>query len=780
MKTLSLSLSLLLPLSLLAASNVNPPSNIGGYAPDIRVFMQSQNASNGMVNGLSILPSWVYTLTSTNATDWTLFVIPDTQYLGAYDSNSYQLLIRYITNYPGPKVVLHVGDVVDSPTVAQFTNAFYALKQMTNQGIPHLICAGNHDIVSPRDLTLFTNYFSRTYYTNQSWWHGGFMTNGSTDSAYLLWTNAGRPYLFLTLELFPRTNAMAWAAGILATYPNHTTFVATHAYLDTNAVRMVDGSTWGRDSYGVYGDGASGESMWQYLVKKYPNVAAIFSGHVLYGDTRSLGAGDDGNAVLQCLVNMQMEGYSTNWPGSAVLRVGTVKQDRDLLSFTTLNPVLVTTLTGPTNQFNFSIAGSQVDRTERIRFADGTEQNTAAGTTNVSYTTNVANTGLSYGGLDSGLVLYVPFKEETGTNVQDLVTASWGTNQPFNNGILVGTNSAEIQAGLFDHSLYFSSNFVLFPSHANWTGLTNLTVSFWVKATNSSTTPVLVSKHTSGTNGEFFVQFSTASTILATFINSSQVRYNTYWTLPQANYWDSSAGNWHHVVVVLGNTNVSAFWDASPLTSTNASVTTPLYASTNVLEIASYSGLDGNVNFRGWIDEVKLWNRALASNEVSVLFNSVALGNSLANKTLPLNGTVTAANISSANPGYVMDFFSGSAENPINSTRYYGFDQQGTSGLCATVQLQAPKGGTINRWVLWERQAAGGGTEAVNYYLRMNDSSNVAQITLALDLSPGYVQTNVACSVPIAQGDNLAIQIVYPTWTNSPTSVRNKSHVYIE
>lgn len=77
-------------------------------------------------------------------------------------------------------------------------------------------------------------------------------------------------WLVLTLELWPRVEAVQWARGVVAAHPRHNVIINTHAYL------TADGSIAQNSDYGV----SSPQYLYDNLVKVYPNIKMVFSGHV--------------------------------------------------------------------------------------------------------------------------------------------------------------------------------------------------------------------------------------------------------------------------------------------------------------------------------------------------------------------------------------------------------------------------------------------------------------------------------------------------------------------
>jgi hypothetical protein len=89
-------------------------------------------------------------------------------------------------------------------------------------------------------------------------------------------------------------------------------------------------------------------------------------------------------------------------------------------------------------------------------------------------------------------------------------------------------------------------------------------------------------------------------------------------------------GNWHHVVGVYDGAELSLYVDGSLATSSSTFGATPA-TSTDDLSIGSYYGVGGT--FGGEIDQLRMYDSALSSSQISDLFDegeACAIGDNLA------------------------------------------------------------------------------------------------------------------------------------------------------
>ena len=146
--------------------------------------------------------------------------------------------------------------------------------------VPYIMVAGNHDFgftnADNRD-TMINNYFKATDNSLTDPAQGGILKGtkvaGDLTNAYYAFTAPdGRKMLILALEWEPRPATVTWANQIAALpeFADHTASLVTHNYLLGNNVRST--------STNVAAD-ASGQELWDNLVKQHENFEMTFNGH---------------------------------------------------------------------------------------------------------------------------------------------------------------------------------------------------------------------------------------------------------------------------------------------------------------------------------------------------------------------------------------------------------------------------------------------------------------------------------------------------------------------
>jgi hypothetical protein len=193
-------------------------------------------------------------------------------------------------------------------------------------GIPWLTAIGNHDyegqFLNPlgvRNSTSFDAQMGHDRQTRRPWFESSFEgVNGKPNMA-IRFTVGSHRFLVIALELFPRAEALQWASGVADKYPDHYVIYITHSYQKTNGARSSDADTnYGPARFSLPSSDASGDEMWDNLVKLKPNSLLVLSGHWITGQPagsvnwrarhgRLTSIGNSGTQVHQLFTNYQEE-----------------------------------------------------------------------------------------------------------------------------------------------------------------------------------------------------------------------------------------------------------------------------------------------------------------------------------------------------------------------------------------------------------------------------------------------------------------------------------------
>ena len=230
---------------------------------------------------------------------FSVVLLPDTQNYSEKYPDTYvaqTLWIRQRMKEENIKSVIHLGDIVQNPTVRAEWEAAHRAMEILDGVVPYSMVPGNHDIVlKTRESKLYNEFFSPARYAEEKW-YGGHQGDGN-DNNYCYFEAAGLKFLVLSLEFAPRDETLAWAAEVAQKHPEHRVIVATHCYM-----RPKGRDTACATSYKI--EGNSGEQMWEKLVRKQPNIFLVVSGHVL-GVGLQKSVNDAGRPVWEMLTDYQ-------------------------------------------------------------------------------------------------------------------------------------------------------------------------------------------------------------------------------------------------------------------------------------------------------------------------------------------------------------------------------------------------------------------------------------------------------------------------------------------
>jgi Concanavalin A-like lectin/glucanases superfamily len=209
-------------------------------------------------------------------------------------------------------------------------------------------------------------------------------------------------------------------------------------------------------------------------------------------------------------------------------------------------------------------------------------------------------------GLASGIQFYWKLDEGSGTSVVDAMGANTGTWQ--------GTLGSQWTTGKISGGGNFNGTdgYVSTVSGTGFAAGAPFSIAAWVNlAAGGGAFPMIFDTSLSGSSSVLFAGVNIGSNSSAGFnmyINGIQTSNNTVFT----------KGVWHHVVGTYDGVNMKVYVDGAHMSSTAGS--TPAISGSN-LYIGNGTAY-ANSMWKGQIDEVAVWNRALSAGEIATLYNS--------------------------------------------------------------------------------------------------------------------------------------------------------------
>ena len=259
-------------------------------------------------------------------TNFSIAVLPDTQNESGATATRFANRVSWLVANKSAldiRYMMQVGDLVNWGNVepTQFAKLSTELKPL--EGTMNWAGAiGNHDTaavcaggsacpgantqLTVRDTTAYNKYFPVSRFSDVE----GTFEAGKIDNAYRSFRAGGVDWLVLNLELWPRKEVVTWAQSVVAAHPEENVMVLTHSYLEAN------GSI--SQSNGGYG-ATSPQYLYDNLIKVYPNIKFVFSGHVGTSAIRT-DTGTNGNKIVSILTAY----HSTTNP-TRILSIDTAK-----------------------------------------------------------------------------------------------------------------------------------------------------------------------------------------------------------------------------------------------------------------------------------------------------------------------------------------------------------------------------------------------------------------------------------------------------------------------
>jgi len=295
-------------------------------------------------------------------TPFTLVALPDTQYYSAGYPSTFTSQTQWILNNRLSKnivYVLHEGDLVDSDSSVQWSNANNSLSLLDGI-VPYALVPGNHDqclVSCPPDK--WANYNQTFPVSRYAGWptFGGVFESGRLNNSYHLFSAGGVDWVILSLEFGPRDSVLTWAGNIVDSFPGRRVIILTHTYL------YLDDTLQGSSPLHQFlPPNNNGVAIWNRLVRNYRNIMFVLSGHVVpaqvngqavggnNGAGRLVSTGDFGNSVYQLMADYQEQGNG----GYGFLRVLTFDPTARTTTVTTYSPTINSSYVDAENQFQFT------------------------------------------------------------------------------------------------------------------------------------------------------------------------------------------------------------------------------------------------------------------------------------------------------------------------------------------------------------------------------------------------------------------------------------------
>jgi hypothetical protein len=177
--------------------------------------------------------------------DFTLIVLPDTQFYSRDLSPIFSAQTQWIVNNKASRnivYVAHLGDCVENGNsfTAEWDHADAAMSLIENpdttgllHGIPYGIAVGNHDQTpganpNGSSTQLYNTYFGTRRFSGRNYYGGHFGSNN--DNHFSLFSASGLDFIVIYLEfdLGANPTVLAWADNLLKAHVNRRAIIVSH------------------------------------------------------------------------------------------------------------------------------------------------------------------------------------------------------------------------------------------------------------------------------------------------------------------------------------------------------------------------------------------------------------------------------------------------------------------------------------------------------------------------------------------------------------------------
>ena len=297
--------------------------------------------------------------------DFTLVVLPDTQYYSDEDANQggdpqyfhdqtqWVRDNREAYNIVG---VIHNGDIVNhgsAPEEWVIANAAMARLEVPEadlpEGMPYGVCVGNHDqdtIATDGETTNFNLHFGTDRFAGRSYYGGHYADDN--DENWVTFEAGGMQFVVVNLQfdLTPDPAVLQWARSVFEAHPDAFGILNTHFLLGS-------GGNFGEQGQAIYD-----------ALRDVDNVHLMTCGHVSAEARRS----DvyQGHTIHTMLADYQGDGDG----GSGFMRIWEFSPANDELTVRTYSPNSDTWLSDDSSEFTLSVelpgAGGEFTALETI------------------------------------------------------------------------------------------------------------------------------------------------------------------------------------------------------------------------------------------------------------------------------------------------------------------------------------------------------------------------------------------------------------------------------
>ncbi|ABV63795.1 metallophosphoesterase [Bacillus pumilus] len=249
----------------------------------------------------------------------------DTQYYAKSYPHIFKQMVEWIRDQREKlniQYVFHTGDIVDDSKDKQWHRADTFMRVLDEHQIPYGVLAGNHDVRHKDGFYAeYGKYFGEKRFANKPYYGESYQNN---RGHYDLISAGGNDYMMVYMGWGIKQDEIDWLNRVISEHPDRIVILNFHEYL------LVSGNR-----------SPIGDLIFHQVVKRHPNIVAVFSGHY-HGASRKVDELDDDKdgkvdrKVYQILADYQ----SGPEGGQGFMRLITADQEKNQLHFTTYSPYM--------------------------------------------------------------------------------------------------------------------------------------------------------------------------------------------------------------------------------------------------------------------------------------------------------------------------------------------------------------------------------------------------------------------------------------------------------
>jgi hypothetical protein len=189
-----------------------------------------------------------------------------------------------------------------------------------------------------------------------------------------------------------------------------------------------------------------------------------------------------------------------------------------------------------------------------------------------------------------------------------------------NNGTVNGATLTNDRNGSTNAAYNFTNSLnVINIPHSSSLNLSGaMSFSFWLNSTDVNAHQVIMNKATGGTSNSYILQLSPGNdTKNKIWLNCGGLTQISQLSNPVI----TANNQWYHVTVVYDLQKVS-FYINGQLTNTYSPLTSSTPTNTNPLTIGRDGDASNSSSFKGKLDDIAIYNRALTQQEITALYTS--------------------------------------------------------------------------------------------------------------------------------------------------------------